>query len=1176
MDGDVSQDYVNAVKMQHMAADPMHSVFVSANAGSGKTRVLVERVSRLLLDGAAPDKILCLTYTKAAAAEMQSRLFDALGEWSILSEKKLTHALNKLEDKARKRSQKELGRARRLFARALETPGGLKVQTIHGFCEKLLKRFPLEAGIAPGSEALDDKQTADYLHAIIAGIETQALTEPVDGRMRCALQLLAMQKSDNDLDAIYKWVVHNYYKIENWKNSGGPATLAEELGLTPDLTSEQAKAEAWEAAPKNELKNALLEMYQGGKTDKDKAKLIEAALNASCPVEAYDIYQNMFFTKAGSPNVNMVTAKAGEVALRIFGDKKSGYQVEAIRMIAMRERVNRACMLELTRAVYILADTVSEKYRALKIKMRVIDFNDQIELARRLLLDTEASDWVRYKLDGGVDHILVDEAQDTSRTQWDIVGAMSDPFFQPSPDVDRKIPRTLFAVGDEKQSIYSFQGARPELFLDKIQNLSKKQTKTPEVKMTMSFRSSQEILNFVDEIFYGQGGITETFDASAMSFASDLGEHIAHRADSGLVEFWPAVKTPEKAAEETPWEPVPVDIPSLQAPREQLARQIAVQIKQWLDHKEPVCIRRKNEPPIHRPMQARDILILVTKRTGFFDAVIRNLKEQNVPVAGADRLQLTDSIAVQDLLSLAKFTLLPSDDLSLAEVLKSPLIGWGEQELFDVANGREGHLWSNMPEGEAKEILTHLTHLAQKYAPYEFFARSLAYVPQAGGESLLQRLFNRLGMEIADGVEAFLAQCLAHQRQGAPSLTRFVSDVEKGENIIKREMDAVQNEVRVMTVHGAKGLEAPVVILPDTTQVKKATKKFLYEMEEGGLIAVPPSAGRPEILKQHQVREQALMDQEAMRLLYVALTRAETRLLICGFESRGKVEENSWHEKIELALKALDAHIYETEFGEGLRYGRYLPDVALASTALEDSQDKCENLPKWARHIAKSDGAETPPLTLLSPSSLVGEGEEDVAGGLSIRSPLWVREGKQAPSPDRFARGKHIHKLLQVLPDLDTAKRRSAAKMYLAAQGDLSDQGKKIIAEEVFAILEHVEFAPFFTPTMDGISAAEISLVGRAKELPQHMGFSGQIDRLCVVDGVVWIVDYKSNRPPPKHEEDVAPIYIRQLAAYRALVREIFQGQPVRCALLWTDGPHLMELSDEIMDNVQWETVLQT
>ena len=674
--------YTHAQNMQRFAADPHTSVFVSANAGSGKTKVLVERVSRILLGGVRPDKILCLTYTKAAASEMQSRLFDVLGDWSVLSGEDLTKALGALEGNTRPRSDKELGRARKLFARALETPGGLKVQTIHAFCEKLLKRFPFEAGITPGTEALDDQDAQAMQLDVIADVQALALSGGTE--IAHAIALLSAQKNDKDMDALYGWMMRNTYKIDGWQDAGGIDSLAEYLEIPANLTPEMAMAEAWECAPKTALKTAAQEMQGGGKTDIVKSNYILRALNTESAADAYAQYVQMFFTAANKPNARMVTAKAGDIALSLFGNAKDAPQEEAQRMIVARETVARAHVLVMTKAVYTLACAVIKKYRTLKATGRLMDFDDQIELARKLLLDVQARDWVAYKLDGGVDHILVDEAQDTSATQWDIVDALGAPFFQMPPDSDPKFKRTLFAVGDEKQSIYSFQGARPELFLEKIQTLTKVQENTPEIKMSMSFRSSTEILALVDQIFYVQNAIQDTFDSKAMPAASDVGFHSAFRQDGGVIEFWPAAPTPKIEDEEIPWEPVPVDTLAVSSAREQLARQIAMQIKQWLDSQELVCDKKTGV----RPMQARDILILVTKRTAFFDAVIRNLKEQNIPVAGADRLSLTDSIAVQDLLSLAKFVLLPQDDLSLAEVLKSPIFGWSEQQLFDLAHGR--------------------------------------------------------------------------------------------------------------------------------------------------------------------------------------------------------------------------------------------------------------------------------------------------------------------------------------------------------------------------------------------------------------------------------------------------------------------------------------------------------
>jgi ATP-dependent helicase/nuclease subunit A len=1142
----VSAAFEQAIDMQRQAAGPDKSVFVSANAGSGKTRVLVDRVSRILLASTSPDKILCLTYTKAAASEMQERLFAALGKWSIIDKDDLAKTLNALEGVDRVRSEEELGRARRLFARALETPGGLKVQTIHAFCERLLKRFPLEAGLLPGSEAIDDADARALHRQVISKIQSVAIADK-DGEIGQAIRLLAEAKSDADFDGLYSWAMGNAYKVDGWRNADGVTALAFRLGVDPDLTAEVAMRSAWNDAPKVEIKEAASEMQAGGKTDIKKADLIYAAFTADNDIKAYNSYAQVFFTQAGKPAASIVTAKAGSVAIGLFGDKKAGYQAESLRMIEAAEAVKAARVLELTRAMYKVAVLAVNHYRGLKKSRRLMDFDDQIYLAQRLLTDSAAQDWVRYKLDGGVDHILVDEAQDTSDAQWQIIDALSEEFFQPSPDRDPKAVRTLFAVGDEKQSIYSFQGAKPEVFLEKIADLRDKQKQTPEVRMSMSFRSAPQVLKLVDRVFFEDGAITESFGGN---FAPD-GCHEARRDDMGIVEFWPAAKAPDKPEAETAWKPEPVDTPAAQSTREQLARQIAIQIKTWLETGEPVYDRRTCQT---RPMQARDIMILVTKRLPFFDGIIRNLKEQGVPVAGADRLQLSDSIAVQDLLSLAKFTLLPSDDLSLAEILKSPLFGWSEQMLFDVAAGRgETTLWRAMPDGPDKTLLKRLQGLADRYAPYEFFARTMALVSHQGGPSLLQKIYNRIGIEAADALDAFLARALSHQRRGAPSLAGFIAEIERDENKIKREMDTAQNEVRVMTVHAAKGLEAPVVILPDTTQLPSVSRERLYPVGSGFVMNVK-AADQPAAMQAIVEVCKAGVLREHLRLLYVALTRAESRLLICGYESHNKVTEGSWHERVGASIERLEGvERMETPFGEGWRYGR---GQSVSITDPEEQVSKIE-IPDFLK---------TPPEPLalgkqrMSPSKMIADMDLE----LPVRSPL---DGLGSVGLGRFGRGNIIHKLLQILPDLPISDRHKTTRNYLEKQVGVDKEAALQIEQEIFAVLEHNDYAQFFA---EG-SQAEVAIAGSADDLPDDIELNGQIDRLCVQEDTVWILDYKSNRPPPIDEANVSEIYVRQMAAYRSLVRNLYPGKRIVCALLWTDGPRLMRLSDARLDGVDWQ-----
>ncbi len=1145
--------YINAVNMQSMAAAPEKSIFVSANAGSGKTRVLVERVSRILLTGTSPDKIMCLTYTKAAASEMQTRLFAALGDWSIMSEEELTQKLNALESQTGARSQKSLNRARSLFARALETPGGLKVQTIHAFCERLLKRFPLEAGIAPGTDAIDERDAATIQEQVWIDIETEAVAKPA-GQLASDITLLATHKSDQDMDKLYMWAMSNAYKIDNWQEAGGTHDLAKLLEIDADSSPETIMKTAWEAAPIAQLRAAVAGMVNGGKTDQTKAGHIIAALDAQktgqAPEQAFAHYVQMFFTKSGTPNVSMVTAKAGNVALSIFGDKKSGYGAEALRMLTANTRLKSARVLQLTKAVYNIAVLAVAKYRTIKQRRRVMDFDDQIHMARNLLMNAEAREWVRYKLDNGVDHILVDEAQDTSRTQWDIVDALSDEFFQTGAGTKT---RTVFAVGDEKQSIYGFQGAEPELFLGKIQDLIQRQPNTPDVKMSMSFRSTEQVLALVDQIYYEDQGILETFDTASSPIASDKGQHDAHRIDGGIIQFWPASQKPEDGEPETSWKPVPVDKLDARSSREKLAAEIAAQVKIWLDTGEPIFDREFDHT---RPMRPSDILVLVQKRTAFFDAVIRNLKYAGVPVAGADRLKLTESIAVQDMLSLAKFTLLPSDDLSLAEVLKSPFFGWDDDQLFDIAYDRKISLWAALPDGIERKTLTRIKTLAGRFAPYEFFARTLALVPEDGGDSLLQKVYGRLGLEAADVLDVFLSRALAHQRRGAPSLQRFIADIEASESTIKREMDAGQNEVRVMTVHGAKGLEAPVVILPDTTQAVSVSRETFFKSGNGFVLRVSKSEA-PEALQALENAKKAAAMRESMRLLYVALTRAESRLLICGFESNGSVADTSWHRRVQTALEGMgDVSSIETPFGDGLQFGQ----PASPAKEQEHTSKIYTELPDWVRTTA----APPPPsVQFLSPSQLLIPTDADKFDQ-PVRSPLSKKDDML-----RFARGNLIHKLLEILPEIQIAKRENAALTYLQKQG-VDTAAAHAITAEVFAVINNPDFALVFAPG----SQAEVSLAGGAAELPHNIRLSGQIDRLCVTDDKVWIVDFKSNRPPPKIETDIAQLYIRQMAAYRALARELYPDKTVRTALLWTDGPHMMTLSDQILDNVIWTDIL--
>ena len=557
-----------------------------------------------------------------------------------------------------------------------------------------------------------------------------------------------------------------------------------------------------------------------------------------------------------------------------------------------------------------------------------------------------------------------------------------------------------------------------------------------------------------------------------------------------------------------------------------------------------------------RPMRAEDVLILVKKRDAFFNAIIRNLKIQDVPVAGADRLVLKDAVVVKDLLALTRFVLLPADDLSLAELLRSPLIDLSEEMLFEIAHGRgDRSLWQALKTSRldaatyAAKRLSRFLIFAGRFAPFEFYTRVLDYLDEAG-KSLKFRVFQRLGMEAEDALHAFLARALAHQRTGSPSLQHFLHSFEVSEQEIKRELDKAQGEVRVMTVHGAKGLQAPVVILPDTTQAPKPGSRGGRLVEfEPGFAYIPKKDERSQALSILHEQDSAESLAEYMRLLYVAMTRAESRLIICGFHSGRKeapgLDLGSWYAVCEEALRDLPTIPFILSGQEGLAFGRINP----VTDRPKHRHHGGTELPGWISQPAEK---ESEPVRNLTPSDLLISA---MGPDMPLRSPV-------SQTPDRFSRGNIIHKLLEVLPDIDPVRRRDAANAFLIKHKQLSGDHINAIISEVFAVLDHPEFAPLFAPG----SQAEVSLAGRATGLPKDVYLNAQIDRLAVTKEVVYIIDFKSNRPPPLRPEDVPEIYWGQMAAYRAMMADIYPDKATKCALLWTDGPTLMELDDKGLD----------
>ncbi len=1111
---------------QRAAAEPSASVFVTANAGSGKTKVLVDRIARLLLEpDASPSAFLCITYTKAAAAEMQRRLFQRLGAWCVLDDAALARELRGLEGEGAGEPDKAmLTRARALFARALETPGGLKIQTIHAFCERLLARFPLEAGVAPGFEIADEARVA-----VLMGQARARLIEEEEAR--AAASHFATKLNLDAFESLLSRLAQERANLRAWVE--GRERIAQRHATR--LAPEDAMREGLEAAPWAQLARARSALASSTKQDLDLAGRIGAALAAREGAlglsEQFDAYCAIVFTKSkDEPYKNLGTAKL-RAATPWLGDV---LDATSAACVAARERVHAAERAQDTCFALVLARALDSAYGAAKERIGVLDFEDLIAHAHGLLSRSAAAAWVLYKLDGGIDHILVDEGQDTSPAQWSLIAPLQEEFFAGAGK--RATNRTVFAVGDPKQSIYSFQGADPERFRSEAQALSARASAAGKAfaapDLDVSFRSSPEILDVVDRVFAGQGLARSEPDKSV------LVSHVAARANEhGLVEVWPLAPRPQSATSE-PWD-APLDVEVRASASAVLAQAIAERIAGWIEDGEAVW----RDGRLVR-MQAGDVLALVRKRGALFHELIRAFKRAGLAVAGADKMRLTDELAVEDCMALMRACLDPHDDLSLACVLKGPWCGFDEDDaqLFSLAYGRESgeSLYMRLmasTEAQFAHARALVSGLCAQSGADAFGFLSWALESDFAGRSGRARVLDRLGAEARDALDELVNRSLKLSTYAAPSLQRFVYELENEAGEVKRELEGAGEAVRVMTVHGAKGLEAPVVVLPDTTAPAKEAPSEGLVLGEAGPFMLERSAhdDAPSARARAAYAERAR--EEDLRLFYVAMTRARDRLIICGhWHGNGADGEagHCWRARAQGVLAEIGARV-ETPFGEGWRYGesmRVAPGDARARAMIAP--------PAWTKALwsAASSGV------VVAPS----RANDEAGAGFSPRA-----DGRA-----RFARGTLIHGLLERLPELHARERQEAGLVWLARQG-VDGARADALVREALGVIEHPEFAFAFGP----MSRAEAPIIDA-----RH-GVRGVVDRLALMGDDVMVIDYKTDRPAPAAPADAPRAYVVQMALYRRALEGVFAGKRVRCALVWTEAPHITEL-----DPAQMEAVL--
>ncbi len=1118
---------------QAAASDPLVHAALSASAGTGKTHVLTSRVLRLLLRGTPPSTILCLTFTKAGAAEMANRLGDRLAHWVRLPDEALKKELFAIgEDN----SPPALERARRLFAEVLDAPGGgLRIQTIHSFAQTLLASFPVEAGIAPGFRPIEGRAEGELARRTLASLLEAAEAHRNEGLIT-DVSTLSLRLGEAGAESYLMACARAQVAMEAL---GDPATIeARLLGLI-GVDGDDPEAEILCRLSDDEIEFDLFERLMcanlaWGTSTGDRIVANLTAFLAAVPDARRDLLAKVgagLVTKEGVPCKATVKQIAAEPDYEALVEQFADWQT-SLRLLAA------ATGLAKTQAAGLRAgQAFARAYVRAKRAQGVADFNDLIAWTRRLFERPGMGEWVRYKLDQRTDHILVDEAQDTNADQWAIVDALAGEFFSGNPEAEREW-RTLFMVGDYKQAIFGFQGTNPKeyeqfratissraaVLLQAADEAEVRAREFRDLSIDASFRSSPPVLEVVDAMI-GDAGFR------AMGLTEPPNPHMAYHADRpGRVELWPAfdAATGDDGDEgEEGWIDEPVRL---------YADAIAMQVKRWLAEA-PVMATTK------RPLSPGDILILVRSRTELASLIVARLYAQGVPVAGIDRLHLHKPLAVKDLLSAITFAVQPLDDLNLASLLVSPLIGWSQDQLYELAHGERRKLWAELASRReehphwtnAHAILAGWLAMADYVTPARFLETILSG-PLDGRRKLLRRL----GEAARDPIEELVASALAFEQEEIASLDRFLAWFGQGDVEVKRDPSAPANAVRVMTVHGAKGLEAPLVILADATHDpdKVGGTSPVMDVPIPGVGDVPIVRPRKE---ECASIFRALIDaardrdkEEHWRLAYVGLTRAAERLVIAGVKPKRDVPEQSWHSAAGRAMQSLGAAAVELDgWGPALVWegeGASLPKAKAGRKALEPIA-----VPDWLRRPAP---IEARPPRPLAPSQIV----ED-------------RDAAPPPSPEMreaAQRGTLLHALFERLPGVAESDRLALALKWLERPG-VSEGARQEIAEAACSLIADQAYADLFGPG----SLAEAPI---AATLPDGRVIAGTVDRLCIGPDRVRVIDFKTGRSVPTDLASVPVGHHAQMEAYVEALRVIFPSRRVEASLLYTSGPTLITL----------------
>jgi ATP-dependent helicase/nuclease subunit A len=1119
------------VTSQRRASDPARSVWVTANAGSGKTYVLTARVLRLLLSGTPPEQILCLTYTKAAAAEMRGRVSERLARWALAGDVALVEDLTQLAGSPPTAGM--LLRARSLFAHALETPGGLRIQTIHAFCEAVLHRFPQEAGVPFDFMVLEEHERDSML---LEAREAVLATGLRGGAHAGAVETLFDFLSDFQIETAIVEALNQQRTLRKIlpDRERAKRNLRQAVGVGPGELREAVITQIAEGYIPTAADHRTL--FQLIAPDPDGDDFVDRLARIDPARPEMDLLFSAYLTQNFTARKTLIKKQTAA----LIPDVAQRFYDEAARLERLNGELTRAELVERSEALLEIVGAIAAAYEDRKRARSLLDFDDLIERLGALLRDEVRGIWVRYKLDSGISHILVDEGQDTNPQQWEVIEALIAEFFYGESAADR--PRTLFVVGDQKQSIFSFQGADPQVFVDLGRQVyytaRSVSLEVAPVRLNYSFRTLGNLLSAVDRVF-------ERPDLRAGALEEDQPVHhdTARAEAGGRVTLWPPLRDVEEQFDPENW-PTQPPLQQTQSAARRVAEKIAREIKAWIDSGRALG-------PRGRAVTADDVLILVQVRSVLFHEIIRALVQQGLPTPGADRLAVTTHIGALDLMALGDVLSNPADDLQLAALLRSPLFDVSEDDLRAVAQPRDDktRLWyalkeSSIPAARAAyETLRDWRRRLDFERPFNFYSDVLY---REGG---LKKMRRRFGAEIDDVVAEFLDLALGHEQSPQPSLLGFLAELRSREVTIKRELGETNRGVRVMTVHGAKGLEAPIVILADAASTEIGRDRRSIFMTQTPPLFFHASSKEMHVAEtlEHRADAEAAQKAEYWRKLYVAMTRAEDELYVTGTLTRQGKIDGSWYEAIEQALRPFSDVVRDDEGVEtALAYPQGQSGAAGASAGASPPDAlaplRLAELPAYRlRRIVRPSTAFTetdPDHALDTPAERVGD----------PRDPEAAR-----------AEGIALHALLQHLMKVPQADWPAVSAKALGVLLPDRAETHAAIARKAQSILTRLDLVHIFGPN----SRAEVPILAHGTRNGVPITIAGRIDRLVVEPGRVLVVDYKSDAQVPATEKDVPAAYVSQLGLYAQIAGQLFPGHRVEAAILWTSLEMLMNLAPD-------------